>query len=75
MQEEPIICPDQKRECVVVVNISNSHPDWIAINPCLVKWEAAEWHQTKTIEITTVQDYVHKNGQFSLSLSCITTCS
>ena len=61
LQEEPIICPDQKRECVVVVNISNSHPEWIAINPCLVKWEADEWHQTKRIEVTTVQDYVHKN--------------
>ena len=40
--EEPIDCPDQKVECVVVVNISNSHPEWMSISPCLVKWEASE---------------------------------
>ena len=60
--EEPIICPEQqgrKTECVVVVNISNSHPEWIAINPCRLRWTADDWHQTKTVLVETTHDYVH----------------
>ena len=68
LQEEPITCADQKRECAVVVNISSSHPGWVAINPCLVKWEADEWHQTKRIEVTAVQDYVHTNEDRQVQL-------
>ena len=62
--EEPIICPSgiaDKTECVVVVNISNSHPEWVAVNPCRLRWTADDWHQTKTVRIETVHDYVHSS--------------
>lgn len=62
--EEPIICPPgiaDKTECVVVVNISNSHPEWVAVNPCRLRWTADDWHQTKTVQIETVHDYVHSS--------------
>lgn len=55
--DEPIICADQSSECVVVVNISNSHPHIVQVEPCLVRWEREEWHQTKTVRVTAVQSY------------------
>ena len=63
--EEPIICPAEKlkTECVVVVNISNSHPEWVAVNPCRLRWTADDWHQTKTVRIETVHDYVHASNE------------
>jgi len=68
--EEPIICPqDSDEACIVVVNISNSHPEWVAVNPCMLVWTAAEWHQTKTVKVTAVQDYVHENENRQVHLS------
>ena len=44
-----------------MVNISNSHPEWIAVNPCKLRWTADDWYQAKTVQISTVQDYVGAN--------------
>jgi hypothetical protein len=76
--EEPIICPSklaEQTECVVVVNISNSHPEWIAINPCKLKWTPQDWHQTKSVVISAVQDYEHKNENRQVHLETQVTGS
>eukprot|EP00729_Bicosta_minor_P019123 gene19123-35363_t len=62
--DKPINCPPgiaDETECVVVVNISNSHPEWVVINPCWLRWTAEDWNQTKTVRVETVDDYVHSN--------------
>jgi hypothetical protein len=59
--EEPIICGDTSLDCQVVVNISNTHPEWVSVNPCLLIWNTDDWFQTKSVTVRTVQDYVHEN--------------
>lgn len=61
--EEPIICPPGVLLCVVDINISNPDPDLVAVNPCLLRWTPKDWHHTKTVQITTVQDYVHTSDE------------
>ena len=58
---DPIICPRDARECVVVMNVSNSYPEWVSINPCLLRWTSDTWHQVKTLQIKTRDDYVDVN--------------
>ena len=49
----PIACPEGfAGECVVVVNVSNSHPDWVAISPCLLRWTAGDWQTPQNITVT-----------------------
>lgn len=55
--DEPIICPDLATECVVVVNISNSHPEYVKVEPCYVRWQADEWHHTKQVVVSAVRGY------------------
>ena len=61
MQTEPIICPstNPKRECAVVVNISNAHPGWLAVEPRQVRWTDSDRHTLKMVEITTPKGYIH----------------
>jgi hypothetical protein len=61
---DPIICSKdaiQNKECVVVMNVSNSHPEWVSINPCILRWTPEDWHQRKELTITTRDDYVEVN--------------
>jgi len=71
--DEPIVCSSSDNfECSVVVNISNSHPHLVAVEPCFVRWERTEWHQQRQVRITAVQNYrsvpseqhqIHLNAQ------------
>lgn len=61
MLDEPIICRNQRLECSVVVNISNSHPDIVIVEPCYVRWAANQWHQSRSVRITAVQSYQNEN--------------
>eukprot|EP00041_Stephanoeca_diplocostata_P039671 m.1637402 g.1637402 ORF g.1637402 m.1637402 type:complete len:1970 (-) comp25810_c0_seq1:222-6131(-) len=61
--DEPIICADQDFECSVIVNFSNSHPHIVTVDPCYVRWERLQWHQTRTIRVTAVQSYRNTGEQ------------
>ena len=61
--DEPIICNDQEIECAVIVNISNSHPNIVSIEPCYVRWHRDEWHHTKRVRVTARQSYTHSGRQ------------
>ena len=50
--DEPIICNDQEIECAVIVNISNSHPNIVSVEPCYVRWHRDEWHHTKRVRVS-----------------------
>jgi hypothetical protein len=61
--DEPIICNDQEIECAVIVNISNSHPNIVSVEPCYVRWHRDEWHHTKRVRVTARQSYQHTGRQ------------
>ena len=50
-------------ECSVIVNISNSHPHIVGVEPCYVRWDRTEWHQTRQVRITAVQNYRTNAGE------------
>ena len=50
--DEPIICNDQEIECAVIVNISNSHPNIVSVEPCYVRWHRDEWHHTRRVRVS-----------------------
>jgi hypothetical protein len=45
------------------VNISNSHPHVVGVEPCYVRWDRTEWHQTRQVRITAVQNYRTNAGE------------
>lgn len=57
--DEPIICPDNiDRECNVVIKLTNSHPDEIALDTCHVKWLKHQWTESRFVTIRAVEDFV-----------------
>lgn len=54
----PIICEDPQAICQVVVTITNSHPEDIAIDKCVLIWDRDDWHTPRTLEITAVEDFI-----------------
>eukprot|EP00038_Savillea_parva_P006784 m.165816 g.165816 ORF g.165816 m.165816 type:complete len:2014 (-) comp12609_c0_seq1:393-6434(-) len=62
--DEPIVCQGTDNfECSVIVNISNSHPHIVAVEPCYVRWTRTEWHQPRRVRITAVQNYRNVPGE------------
>lgn len=39
-------------ECSVIVNISNSHPHLVAVQPCFVRWDRTQWHQPRQVRVS-----------------------
>jgi hypothetical protein len=67
---DPIICPsDAEGPCEVALTVSNSHPQWVAVNPCLLRWTTDDWHQVKNLEIKTRDDYVEVNEDRQVHLA------
>ncbi|EGD72656.1 hypothetical protein PTSG_04390 [Salpingoeca rosetta] len=56
--DEPIICTTQDGECAVVIEVQNPHPNQVAIDNCIIKWDWQDWHQPRTLVIRAVEDFV-----------------
>ena len=56
--DEPIICPQQDQTCSVVVLITNTNPKDVALDTCMVKWNAHEWFQPRVVTVTAVESFI-----------------
>jgi hypothetical protein len=66
---QPIVCDsNEERVCQVAVPITNSHPNLVAIEPCVVVWTSQTWFQKRTVRVTAVENYVNDNVQRTVTL-------
>ncbi|EGD75710.1 hypothetical protein PTSG_07827 [Salpingoeca rosetta] len=57
--DEPIICQgDAERECNVVIKLTNSHPEELALDSCHVKWLPHQWTESRFITVRAVEDFI-----------------
>eukprot|EP00045_Choanoeca_perplexa_P016559 m.224567 g.224567 ORF g.224567 m.224567 type:complete len:1783 (-) comp17292_c0_seq1:1619-6967(-) len=63
--KEPIICAaDLQAECAVVVTLGWDTKHF-TVEPCHVKWTADEWHQTRTLRIRALENFISDGSQKS----------
>jgi hypothetical protein len=54
---QPFACPDTD-DCSVIIKLTNSHPNDIAVDNCHVKWLPHQWHQPRFIAVSATEDFV-----------------
>lgn len=57
--DEPIICTSATNplDCHVVFYLDNPDPSLISIDPCWVRWDPNDWHETRTFTVTAISHY------------------
>jgi hypothetical protein len=57
---QPIICPpDVGTECAVVIELTNPNEKKVALDNCIIKWTAEEWHQKRYLKVSAVENFVN----------------
>ena len=66
--DSPITCPPTAEHCDVVIKLTNSHPDIISIDNCMVKWNYNEFSAIRIINIEVKSSFV-SNQQITAKIT------
>ena len=56
--DAPIVCPSTAVHCDVVLKLSNSRPDIIAMDNCVLRWNYNEFSAIRTVKIQVKSAFV-----------------